>query len=208
MPRISAGSVAEHVARQEQAVFDAAIRLFTEQGYRAVTLADIAAEVGLARNSLYRYFPTKASILLQWFRNEMPELVQTSTELLEGDGPPARRIERWAVAQIDYAHRPEHQLIAELGQAAGDLDVDARAELAAGHEQLMAPFRAALAEAGLDGAELTATADLLWNAVLAQTRRELAAGDDPSGRAVLARCIDALVGPAPDPRRRRGAPGA
>ncbi len=33
MPRISAASVAEHVARQEQAVFDAAISLFTERGY-------------------------------------------------------------------------------------------------------------------------------------------------------------------------------
>ena len=39
MPRITAGSVAEHVAHQEQAVFDAAIALFTEHGYSHVTLA-------------------------------------------------------------------------------------------------------------------------------------------------------------------------
>ena len=70
MPRITAGSVAEHVAQQERAVFDAAIALFTERGYSAVTLGDIAKEVGLARNSLYRYFPTKASILLRWYAEE------------------------------------------------------------------------------------------------------------------------------------------
>lgn len=193
MPRITAGSVAEHVAHQEQAVFDAAIALFTEHGYSHVTLTDIAKEVGLARNSLYRYFPTKASILMRWYANEMPAQIQRSADLLGGDASPPDRIERWAAAQIDYAHRPEHRLIAALGEAAGDLSADERVELAASHEQLMAPLLAALAEGGLAGSELTATADLIWNAVLTQARRELDTGDDPGGRAVLTRCIDALA---------------
>lgn len=106
MPRITAGSVAEHVAHQEQAVFDAAIALFTEHGYSHVTLTDIAREVGLASNSLYRYFPTKASILLRLYANEMPTQIQRSADLLNGGGTPADRINRWAAAQIDYAHRP------------------------------------------------------------------------------------------------------
>jgi AraC-like DNA-binding protein len=46
VPRINADSVAEHVAQQEAAVLDAAVRLFVERGYRQVGLADIAAEVG------------------------------------------------------------------------------------------------------------------------------------------------------------------
>ena len=196
MPRITAGSVAEHVAHQEQAVFDAAIALFTEHGYSHVTLADIAKEVGLARNSLYRYFPTKASILMRWYANEMPTQIQRSADLLEGDGAPADRITRWADAQIDYAHRPEHRLIAALGDLAGDLGPDARNELTASHQQLMAPFLDTLAEAGLTGAELTATADLIWNAVLTQARRELESGDDPDGRTVLTRCINSLAHPA------------
>jgi len=196
VPRITAASVAEHVAQQEQAVFDAAIALFTERGYRAVTLGDIANAVGLARNSLYRYFPTKASILLRWYANEMPVQIRRSTELLAGDDPPAQRIDRWAMAQIEYARRPEHRLIAALGEAAGDLDPEALAALAASHEQIMAPFDAALGDAGLAGPELAATADLIWNAVLAQARRELEHGTDPAGRAVLSRCIAAMVPPA------------
>jgi AcrR family transcriptional regulator len=193
VPRITAGSVAEHVAHQEQAVFDAAIELFTEHGYSAVTLGDIAKKVGLARNSLYRYFPTRAAILLRWYANEMPTQIQRSLDLLTGDDPPAARIDRWAAAQIDYAHQPEHRLIAALGEAASDLDTTARTELAASHERLLAPFHAALADAGLGGPELTATADLIWNAVLTQVRRELDTGTDPIGRAVLTRCIHALV---------------
>ena len=207
MPRISAASVAEHVARQEQAVFSAAIGLFIERGYREVTLTDIAAEVGLARNSLYRYFPDKAAILMRWYRNEMPVLNQRFAGLLEGDEPPGTRIERWAAAQIDYAREPEHHLVAALGQAVGDLSGDDIAELAESHAQVMAPFHAALAETGLDGAEATAVADLIWNAVMAQARRELRDGDDPVGRVVLDRCIEAMVG-APEVTSGRAPAGS
>ena len=75
MPQIKAASVAEHVAEQEQAVFTRAIRLFLERGYENVTLGDIGVGIGLARNSLYRYFPDKAHILLRWFQSELPRQV-------------------------------------------------------------------------------------------------------------------------------------
>ena len=52
MPRIKADTIADHVAQQRAAVLDAAVRLFTERGYAEVSLGDVAAEVGLARNSL------------------------------------------------------------------------------------------------------------------------------------------------------------
>ena len=189
MPRISAASVAEHVARQEQAVFDAAISLFTERGYGAVTLADIAAEVGLARNSLYRYFPDKAAILLRWYRAELPAQAARSAELLSGSERPAARLLRWAEAQIDYARRPEHALIAAMAEAAPDLDPDARAELAESHHQLLAPVTETLAATGLEGDELDSATELLWGLVLAQAARELRVGDDPAGR----RHLEALV---------------
>ena len=174
-------------------MFDAAIELFTERGYSAVTLGDIAKQVGLARNSLYRYFPTKASILLRWYAEELPVQAARSRELLAGDDAPARRIGRWAEAQLDYVQQPEHRLLAALGEAAADLDPDDRAVLAAGHDDLLAPLRGALADAGLTGDALSATADQVWGAVLVQSRRELDGGEDAAGRAVLTRTIAALA---------------
>ena len=76
MPRIAADNIAEHVANQQAAVLDAAVRLFTASGYHDVSLGDIASEVGLARNSLYRYFPDKAHLLLAWFRVVVPETIE------------------------------------------------------------------------------------------------------------------------------------
>src|SRR6478736_2506991 len=100
MPRIAADSVQEHVARQEAAVIEAAIRLFNERGVRDVTLGDIAKEVGLARNSLYRYFPDKAHILAAWFRTTIAPLVAESNEIANEDAPVADRLERWVDAQF------------------------------------------------------------------------------------------------------------
>ena len=63
MPKITGDSIAEHVAAQEAAVIAATVSLFAERGAGNVTIADIAAEVGLARTSVYRYFPTKGAIV-------------------------------------------------------------------------------------------------------------------------------------------------
>ena len=196
MPRIQADSVAEHVARQEAAVFDAALRLFVERGYAGVSLGDIAAEVGLARNSLYRYFPDKAHILLRWFRAELPAQVDRATEVLGGDGPPRARIEAWVDDQLDYARQPEHDLIVALAEAAGDLEPDERAELADSHRQVLAPLDATLVEAGVtDADERGAVADLIGGLVIAAGQREARLGAaDPEVRTQVARALDGLLG--------------
>lgn len=170
MPRIKAASVAEHVAEQEAAVFAAAVRLFTERGYDQVTLADVAAEIGLARSSLYRYFPDKAHILLRWFQQELPRQIERSESILRGDGEPGVRIERWALDQLDYAAGPEHELIARIGALVPELEPAARAELASSHDRLLAPLLDALGEAGIARAERRTAAELVQQLVLATAR--------------------------------------
>jgi AcrR family transcriptional regulator len=171
MPRIKAASVAEHVAEQEAAVFAAAIRLFIARGYDNVSLADIASEIGLARSSLYRYFPDKAHILLRWFQQEMPRQVARSEAILRGSGEPDDRIERWALDQLDYAAGPEHDLIARIGALVPELDDTARAELASSHDMLLAPLLDALGEAGIArGAERRVVAEIVQQLVLSAAR--------------------------------------
>jgi AcrR family transcriptional regulator len=190
VPRISAETVAEHVERQEAAVFEAALRLFRERGYAAVSLADVAAEVGLRRNSLYRYFPDKAHILLRWLRRELAEQVDESRRRLAGDGDPVPRIQDWAAYQLEYARRPEHRLVAALPEVARDLDADTRAELADIHRGLLGPLDDALAEAGIaDPGERAASARLIWGLVLGAAE----AADDGCEEAGLRRRLDRAI---------------
>jgi AcrR family transcriptional regulator len=203
MPRISAGTVAEHVAQQESAVFEAAIRLFAEHGFEAVSLGDIAAEVGLARNSLYRYFPDKAHILVRWFARELPAELERARTLLRGVEPPRERIHRWALANLDYAMTPEHALIAKLSSIVPDLDEQSRAELADAHRQLQAPLDAALRDAGLRRAsDRRVVAGLIAALVLAASEQEAALrretgaarrGGHSAARTHLLRAIDGLL---------------
>lgn len=183
MPRISADTVAEHVAQQEGAVFDAAIRLFLERGYAEVGLGDIAAAVGLKRTSLYRYFPDKAHILARWLRRELDAEAATSAALLGGDDEVAVRIERWVDHQLAYARRPEHTLVQAAPEAQRALDEATRAELADSHRRVLAPLRDLLRATGLGEAETARTTTLLFGLVRAavdvepspQLRRQLSA---------------------------------
>ena len=181
-------------------MFEAAIRLFCERGYAQVTMADIAADVGLARNSLYRYYPDKAHILLRWYRTELPRQAERSRALLAGDGPPFERIKRWADDQLDYAHQPEHRLIAALVDAVPNLDAGTRAELADSHDELFAPLDETIAEAGVrHAAERGAITDLIGGLVLSAAQREERLGPDLAVRALVGAAIDGLLSHAQAP---------
>ena len=45
------------LSEARERVLDGAAKLFTERGYAAVTLRDIAAEVGIRHTSLYHHVP-------------------------------------------------------------------------------------------------------------------------------------------------------
>ncbi|MGW4772808.1 TetR family transcriptional regulator [Nocardia sp. NPDC004278] len=49
--------------RTRRAIADAALRLFVEHGYDAVTVADIAAEADVGTRTLHRYYPSKDELL-------------------------------------------------------------------------------------------------------------------------------------------------
>ncbi len=157
MPKIAAETVAEHVARQERNVFEAAVRLFVERGYEQVTFGDIADEVGLARNSLYRYYPSKAAILARWIEAELAYAVERSATILGGDGPAPERIMDWVEDQVTYSRRPEHTLLVAFSTARPELDEDTLRSLGEAHDRLNEPLIATLREAGIgESADLVA----------------------------------------------------
>lgn len=53
----------------------AALRLFARQGYAAVSMRQIAAEVGVQAGALYNYIPDKQSLLFELMQSHLEELI-------------------------------------------------------------------------------------------------------------------------------------
>ena len=67
-------------------VQDAALRLFARHGYAAVSMRQIAAEVGVQAGALYNYVPDKQSLLFDLMRQHMTELLDALAAAdLQGD---------------------------------------------------------------------------------------------------------------------------
>jgi AcrR family transcriptional regulator len=76
----------------------AALRLFTQQGYEATSLRQIADELGINKASLYYYFDSKDAILQSLFEERGIEAEQLLTWLRERPGTPkllAAAVLRW-----------------------------------------------------------------------------------------------------------------
>ncbi|MBN8488551.1 MAG: TetR/AcrR family transcriptional regulator [Burkholderiales bacterium] len=60
MPKLS--FKAQVLQAREQAILDAVVRLLAEKGFELMTLDEVAAEVGIAKASLYKHFDSKESL--------------------------------------------------------------------------------------------------------------------------------------------------
>lgn len=62
-------------------VREAALRLFARYGYAAVTMRQIAAEVGIQAGALYRYTPDKQALLVDLMETHLAELLAAQDAL-------------------------------------------------------------------------------------------------------------------------------
>ncbi|GAA1424773.1 TetR/AcrR family transcriptional regulator [Streptomyces thermospinosisporus] len=63
----SAPDVSRRSERSRRAIFDAALALVAEAGYPKTTVEGIAARAGVGKQTIYRWWPSKADVLLDAF---------------------------------------------------------------------------------------------------------------------------------------------
>ncbi len=146
MPKITGPNIAEHVAEQEAAIFAAATRLFAEHGVNGVGMGAIAEAVGLARPSLYRYFPTKGAIVFRWFDQAMTPLIADSNHVAQAVLPAAERFDRWIDVQLDFLTNPGNQAMISASLESSELADEERLAIGARHHDLYASLDTILNE--------------------------------------------------------------
>jgi AcrR family transcriptional regulator len=106
-PLIAASSLASPPEPKQQrgrqrvaAIMDAAVAVFTEKGYDAATMTEIAARSSTAIGSLYRFFPTKEALaealLLRYAQQAQDGLAQLRQQV------PEMTLEAVAGAIVDF----------------------------------------------------------------------------------------------------------
>lgn len=80
---------------------DAALRLFARHGYAAVSMRQIAAEVGVQAGALYLYTPDKQTLLFELMRGHLEDLLESWAAESKGDNP-LSRLEAFARFHIRF----------------------------------------------------------------------------------------------------------
>ena len=78
-----------HQERTRAAIVDAAVALFTERGFAATTVEDIAARADVAPRTFFRYFPTKDAVLYFDKQRMLDEAVAKILARPAGESPQA-----------------------------------------------------------------------------------------------------------------------
>ncbi|WP_181232827.1 TetR/AcrR family transcriptional regulator [Enhygromyxa salina] len=84
--------------RKRLTILKAAIPLFAASGYHGTSMDELAANVGVAKGTLYLYFPKKIHLLFACAAYEELRWVPELTTILESDEPAPVRLKKWIMS--------------------------------------------------------------------------------------------------------------
>ncbi|MET7615424.1 TetR/AcrR family transcriptional regulator [Streptomyces sp. NPDC005408] len=121
--------------RSRRAIYDAALALVGELGYTKTTIEGIAARAGVGKQTIYRWWPSKAAVLLEAFLDLAEQAAAGESEIpdtgdLEADLTLVLR------ATVDEMNSPAYDAPARALTAAGVVDAELSAQFV---EKLLEP---------------------------------------------------------------------
>ncbi|HVU88862.1 MAG TPA: TetR/AcrR family transcriptional regulator [Pirellulales bacterium] len=94
---------------RRQAIIEAAARLFAEQGYTACEMERVAAELGIAKGTLYLYFSSKEALFYACVDAGMKQMQSAVLQAADEANNPVDRIARGIRAYLQFFEdHPEH----------------------------------------------------------------------------------------------------
>lgn len=94
--------------KTEAALREAAVSLIARHGYEAVSMRQLAAQVGVQAAALYRYFPTKEDLLFTLMREHMEGLIAGWEAIRPRSGSPVGRLAAFVDHHIRFHVERRH----------------------------------------------------------------------------------------------------
>ncbi|MFD7440796.1 TetR/AcrR family transcriptional regulator [Streptomyces sp. NPDC059909] len=135
MAETKAPDASRRSERSRRAIYDAALALVGEVGYARTTIEGIAARAGVGKQTIYRWWPSKAAVLLEAFLDLGEQAAQGESEIpdtgdLEADLKLVLR------ATVDELNSPRHEAPTRALTAEGIVDPELGARFV---EKLLEP---------------------------------------------------------------------
>ena len=97
-----ARTVGSHGPKTMEAIRKAGLRLIFEHGYEAMSLRQLAAEVGIQAGSLYNHIATKQELLFDLVQDHINELLRQLDRALQGKTGSTERLRAFVVFHVTY----------------------------------------------------------------------------------------------------------
>ena len=114
MPKLWNETIAAHRRAVRDAILDTTVALVSEHGLAAVTMSQIAAQTGIGRATLYKYFPDVEAILLAWHDHHVSAHLAQLSALRDQAGDAAGRLDAVLGAYALIQHRRHANELAAL----------------------------------------------------------------------------------------------
>src|SRR5438067_12719729 len=97
-----ARTIGSYGPKTMEAIRKAGLRLIFEHGYEAMSLRQLAAEVGIQAGSLYNHISTKQELLFDLIQDHINELLRQLDRALQGKTGSAERLRAFVVFHVTY----------------------------------------------------------------------------------------------------------
>ena len=97
-----ARTIGSHGPKTMEAIRKAGLRLIFEHGYAAMSLRQLAAEVGIQSGSLYNHISTKQELLFDLIRDHINELLRQLDRALQGKQRPVDKLRAFTAFHVTY----------------------------------------------------------------------------------------------------------
>jgi len=145
VPKLWTDTLEEHRRAVRDATLDTTAALVAERGLASVTMSQIAAETGIGRATLYKYFPDVEAILTAWHQRQVARhMEQLAAVRDQASGGPGGRLKAVLTAYATITHQRPHGT--ELAAA-----VHRGEHLATAQLQLLGLFEDLIADAANTG---------------------------------------------------------
>jgi AcrR family transcriptional regulator len=138
--------------RNEQALLAAAASVFVTSGVEA-PVRDIAAVAGVGMGTMYRHFPTRATLVVAVYRHQVEACAEAGPVLLANGGSPHAALGQWVNLFVDFLVT-KHGLAAALQPDSVGFDA-----LHAYFLDRLVPVCAQLLDAAAEAGEISADID-------------------------------------------------